>query len=245
MGQSPYPVSGDAGVGALHPDEVRAADFRRLPGPSLERLRRLTGVTATASDVLDEVGLSLVVPSDVLALRTGPALVVGQVLTLRYLPERRSASHPELRRGPSRLAHHTVFAMAQPGDVVVVEVAGSAAVSVLGGLAAQGAAQAGIAGCIVDGGIRDLDQVRASGVPVWSRVVTPRPGKWRVEAVAVNVPVACGGVQVHPGDVVIADETGICFVPADAAEAAIDRIAEVGRREEDELGSAGSHRGRR
>jgi 4-hydroxy-4-methyl-2-oxoglutarate aldolase len=206
----------------------------------MAKLRRMTGVTATASDVLDELGFSLTVSSGVIGLRSAPALVVGHALTIRYLPERRSSSNRELRQSVSRLAHHTVFAMTRPGDVVVVEVGGASTVSVFGGVAAQGAVAAGIAGCIVDGGIRDLEQIRSLRLPVWSRLVTPRTGKWRVEAVGINVPVTCGGVQVNPGDLVIADETGLCFLPMDVAEMAIERILEVGEQEKKQLAQAPS-----
>lgn len=244
MGAS-FPVSGDVGVGAFEPVQVQPADFRRLPRSMLNKLSQLTGLSATASDVLDELGLSLAIPSHLISLRTTAAAVVGHAVTIRYLPERRAPSHPELRHSLSRLAHHTAFALAAPGDVVVVEVGGSSDVSVLGGVAAQSAKQAGIAGCIIDGGIRDLEQIRSLDLPVWARVVTPRTGKWRVEAVGINQPVACGGVQVHAGDLVIADETGVCFVPVDVAEVAIQRILEVTQQEKKQLASTLSGRRRR
>ena len=119
-----------------------------------------------------------------------------------------------------------------------IEVGGMPAVSVLGGIGAQSASAAGLAGCVVDGAVRDLEQIQALGLPVWARTLTPKTGKWRVEAVAINAPIACGGVQVHAGDLVIADETGICFVPLEVAEAAIDRIVEVTRQEAEQLASS-------
>src|SRR5207247_8353670 len=120
---------------------------------------------------------------------------------------RRSSSHPELRQSQSRLTHHTAFAMAQPGDIAVIEVGGMPAVSVLGGIGAHSAVRAGLAGCIVDGGIRDLEQIQSLGVPVWARTLTPRTGQWRVEAAAMNQQVAGGGVQVHAVERVMTDET--------------------------------------
>jgi len=238
VGSSLIPVSGDVGTGTFKPADVRPADFKRIPREKLEGLTRLSGLSSTASDVLDELGYALAVSSDVLALRTGPARIAGQALTIRYLPERRAMSHPELRNSQSRLTHHAAFAMAQPGDVAVIEVGGMPAVSILGGIGAQSAAKAQLAGCIVDGAVRDLEQIQLLGLPVWARTLTPKTGKWRVEAVAINAPIACGGVQVHAGDLVIADETGICFVPLDLAEGAIDRILEVTREEAEQLASA-------
>lgn len=238
LGSSLIPVSGDVGTGTFQPSDVHPADFKRIPRHKLQALVEVSGLSSTASDVLDELGYALSVSTDVLGLRTGPVRVAGQALTIRYLPERRSTSHPDLRRSQSKLAHHAAFAMAQPGDVAVFEVGGMPAVSVLGGIGAQSAAAAGLAGCIVDGAVRDLEQIQLLGLPVWARTLTPKTGKWRVEAVAINAPIACGGVQVHAGDLVIADETGICFVPLDVAEAAIDRILEVTRQEAEQLASA-------
>jgi 4-hydroxy-4-methyl-2-oxoglutarate aldolase len=238
LGSSLIPVSGDVGTGTFQPGDVRPADFKRISRQRIKSLGELTGLSSTASDVLDELGYALSVSTDVLGLRTGAVPVVGQALTIRYLPERRSTSNPDLRRTQSRLTHHAAFAMAQPGDVAVIEVGGMPEVSVLGGIGAQSAAAVGLAGCIVDGGIRDLEQIQGLGLPVWARTLTPKSGKWRVEAVAINAPVACGGVQVHAGDLVIADETGVCFVPIDVAESAIDRILEVTRQEAEQLASS-------
>src|SRR5438105_5657530 len=166
LGSSLIPVSGDVGTGTFQPGDVRPADFKRISRQRLESLGRLTGLSSTASDVLDELGYGLSVSTDVLGLRTGPARVVGQALTIRYLPERRSTSHPDLRRSQSKLTHHAAFAMAQRGDVAVIEVGGMPAVSVLGGIGAQSASAAGLAGCVVDGAVRDLEQIQALGLPV-------------------------------------------------------------------------------
>ena len=72
---------------------------------------------------------------------------------------------------------------------------------------------------------------------MWSRDVAPLTGKWRIQTVQINFPVEIAGVQVTPGDIVIADETGICFVPqeiaADVLKRAQEIIAAEGRRQED------------
>ncbi len=203
------------------------AQFQRLPGGLLQRLRRLQGASPTTSDVLDELGFALAVPADVLVPRSPEGVVAGQVLSVRYLPERRAFASSEVRHRPSRLAHHSVYALAEPGDVVVIDAHGTSGLSVIGGIAAQAARRAGVSGIVVDGAVRDLVEIRALGLPVWSRSLTPRTGKWRLEAVAINEPVMCGGVQVVPGDLMIGDESGICFIPVEAAEAAVNRILEV------------------
>jgi 4-hydroxy-4-methyl-2-oxoglutarate aldolase len=98
-------------------------------------------------------------------------------------------------------------------------------VSNLGGMSATIGHRQGEIGAIVDGGARDVDHSRAIGLPVWSRSISPLTGKWRVETVAINKPVTVCGVIVNPGDLVLADETGVCFIPR-------ERAAEVLRRAE-------------
>jgi 4-hydroxy-4-methyl-2-oxoglutarate aldolase len=66
---------------------------------------------------------------------------------------------------------------------------------------------------------------------VWSRWLTPRTGKWLLEASTLNLPVMCGGVQVHPGDVVVADHTGVCSFPVDVAETALRRLLDTAAQE--------------
>jgi 4-hydroxy-4-methyl-2-oxoglutarate aldolase len=228
-------VAGDETTGRAPGVDVATAAFARLAAQRLAQLRAVPGLTATASDVLDELGLRLAVPAGTLVPRSAGGPVAGHVVTLAYLPERRTPRRALEEAADPGLAHLTAFEAAEPGDVVVIDVRGSAGVSVLGGMATHAALAAGVAGCIVDGAIRDLGEIRAQGLPVWSRSVTPVTGKWRLQAVSVNRPVACAGVQVRAGDLALADETGICFVPAELAAQVTERVLEVARREAAEL----------
>jgi 4-hydroxy-4-methyl-2-oxoglutarate aldolase len=226
------PVAGDEQTGDYVPSEVVPRNREpRLGDDVLARLARVPGLTATASDVLDGLGCPLVVPGDVLVPRLESAAVAGHATTLRYLPERRCVHLPETRRTPPRLAHETAFEMCERGDVLVVDACGIAGTSTFGGMAAVTAVQHGVAGIVVDGAIRDLDEIREVGLPAWSRSITPRTGKWRLEAVAVNAPVCCGGQQVVPGDVVLADASGVCFIPTELTERAVAEIFAVAERE--------------
>ena len=76
-----------------------------------------------------------------------------------------------------------------------------------------------LAGVIVDGAVRDIEETRATGLPVYARGVTPRGGS-AYGAGEVNVPIACGGVIVNPGDIIVADRDGIAVVPP----AAVDEV---------------------
>jgi len=116
-----------------------------------------------------------------------------------------------------------VLALAQPGDVIVIACHGSPRTAMWGGLMTTLSLKAGVAGAIVDGAIRDVDEIRDLGFPIWYRSTVPRPSPTavhnRTEPVQVNVPVVVGEQVIAPGDIVVADENGIAVVPsADAAE---------------------------
>lgn len=192
------------------------------------------GVSATISDLLDRRGFQLAVPSRTLSLRTSHGRsIVGKSVTLRYLPERRNLG--EALDAGSQLAYRDAYAAAEPSNVIVVESPAGVWASTMGAIAAATAIDEGIAGCITDGGIRDVEQISGLGFPVWSRYVTPVTGKGRLEGAQINSPICCGGVQVHPGDVVVADETGICFIPEEISADVISAALEVSRRESREI----------
>jgi regulator of RNase E activity RraA len=90
---------------------------------------------------------------------------------------------------------------------------------VLGSEAAESLQRAGIVGAIVDGAVRDLEGLAKLRFGCWTSGRTPITGRWRLEAVAFGEPVAICGVQVRQGDIVVADDGGVAFVPADRFEA--------------------------
>jgi regulator of RNase E activity RraA len=107
---------------------------------------------------------------------------------------------------------HAAIYRAEPGAIVVVQ-AGDVDYAMAGGNVCAVAQQRGIAGFIIDGVIRDVDEVRQAQFPVYARGVVPVPGK-KQKLGTLNQPVVCGGVTVNPGDMVVADEEGIAVIPA-------------------------------
>ena len=110
---------------------------------------------------------------------------------------------------------HAAIYQAQPGDIIVVEADPEYAVA--GGNVCAIAQKRGVAGFIVDGVVRDLAEIRTMEFPVFARGVIPKPGAKKCLA-PLNQPVICGGVTVHPGDIVVADEEGIAVIPVDKAD---------------------------
>ena len=107
---------------------------------------------------------------------------------------------------------HAAIHRAPPGSIIVVE-AGDMDYAVAGGNVCAVAQRRGIVAFVVDGVIRDLGEVRAIGFPVFARGVIPFPGS-KLAATPLNAPVRCGGVEVNPGDIVVADEEGVVVTPS-------------------------------
>ena len=98
-------------------------------------------------------------------------------------------------------------------DTVLVMNLGGAEVSTFGGLAALTVSQRNAAGVVIDGACRDVEDLRATGLSVASRHVTPRSGRGRMTIVSRGGPVVCGGVTVKHGDLIVIDDTGIAVIP--------------------------------
>jgi regulator of RNase E activity RraA len=121
-------------------------------------------------------------------------------------------------RPGDNLMVHKALQLADPGDIIIVSTNGNTTSAVFGELMCRTAVARGLGGLVVDGAIRDAEGITALGFPAFSRTVTPGgcdkdgPGE-------INVPVSCGGVAVHPGDIVVGDRDGIAVVSrAEAAE---------------------------
>lgn len=107
--------------------------------------------------------------------------------------------------------------VAQPGDVVVIDAGGETETSIFGGLMGSLFKNRGVVGAIVEGACRDTDELRDMGFLIFSRAVTARGThtmfSGRKDDVELNLPVQCGGIVVHPGDLIVADEIGAVVVP--------------------------------
>jgi len=171
--------------------------------PQLLQRCRAIG-TSTWSDALDQCGIAGVVRG--LVQRSGHGRFAGFAVTAR---ERAGAlgSFPRAEFGVGQM-----IAAIAPGDVLMADV-GGADISTFGGLAALATQKRGAAAVVIDGGCRDVEEIRATGLWLASRSVTPTTGKTRLKLEALGEPVTIGGIPVKPGDLVAGDDTGIVVIP--------------------------------
>jgi len=155
--------------------------------------------------------------------RTG---IVDLPLT-RVVPGSRAA-------GPARTALcapgdntmvHALVAHARPGDVLVLTSAEPAPVAFVGDLLATQARAQGVAAVLVDGAVRDLDELADLGLPIWTRFVRAQ-GATKGGVGKLDVPVVVGGVEIRPGDLVVMDGDGAVVVPTDRVEAVLSAARE-------------------
>lgn len=128
------------------------------------------------------------------------------------------------------------LSVAKKGDAIVVDACGETETSVWGGLMSGLCMQKGVAGAVVDGAVRDIDEIRDIGFPLWARAVVPRsthsPYSKRLEPIEINVPINCGGVLVYPGDIILADEIGVVVISKENAENVLAKAKELAQNEE-------------
>jgi regulator of RNase E activity RraA len=127
----------------------------------------------------------------------------------------------EVAGGDNAGVHEAIDTL-RPGDVLVVNGHGVRDRALVGELIAERLRARGCVGLVIDGAVRDVGDLEELGFPVFARAVTPA-GPYRNGPFRVGVPVAIGGVVVHPGDVIVADGDGVAVVPAAEAAAVLDR----------------------
>ena len=120
----------------------------------------------------------------------------------------------------------------EPGSVIVIAINGEPNVAVWGGLMTAGAVANKHAGAILDGGVRDLTEIRRDyDFPIFARSVSPGTTLGRHKTLNANIPIPVGDVMVHPGDLIVADIDGVIVVPKDQVAAVLEMAQEIDARE--------------
>jgi regulator of RNase E activity RraA len=190
---------------------MEIGEIKRPPPALIEAYRKVN--SSTISNALDRLGLNGVMRN--IKPVWSEFTLVGCAFTVWETTGELGAFPPEeLRLG-------ALIDALEPGDVAVID-NGGAPVSTFGGVAAVGAAARQAAGIVVDGAVRDIEQIRACGLPAFARHVVPMTGKGRIRFLAMNVAIRVDGILVRPGDIVVGDANGVVCVGADIAEKVLE-----------------------
>ena len=200
-------------TGRIAPERIRLLKTPRPPDGTVERFLAIGDPTGLTADAMDELGIAPgAIGASVLKPTIPGTTMVGPAITVRNVLQRADPL-AGARAGVNRMAEFEAHNLATPGDVLVIQ--GVANISNMGGISALTGKRQGEAGAVVMGGIRDIAHSRMVGFPLWSSEVSPVTGKWRIETVEINGSVQIGEMRVEPGDLVVADDSGVCFIPRD------------------------------
>ena len=183
--------------------------------PIIERLAKLD--TCAVSDGMDRLGLKGAT-FGVRPMWPCPK-IVGRAVTMKIKPV--GLEKPKQHLGTAAIV------AANPGDVIVVDNGGRPDSSCWGGLLSLAAKAKEISGIVIDGACRDIDESRDIGFPVYARAVIPMTARNRVMQESFNQEIQFAGVQVHPGDLIIADGSGVVVIPHDKEEEVVKEAEAV------------------
>ena len=186
-----------------------------------DRLTQLS--TTNLSDALESMQLSGGV-FGVNRTWEGCEKIVGEAVTVKLMPVDGTPSK-------THLGVNAIEA-ASKGDVIVVDNGGRIDVSCWGGVLATGAKMKGISGVVIDGACRDVDDYAELGFSVYARGSVVATARGRIKEACTNAPVRFAGVEVCPGDIVMADRSGIVFVPHGKMEAVLEKAEQLLAKEE-------------
>lgn len=189
--------------------------------PEVERLRALD--TCVVSDALDALGIDGVIEGVV--PRWEGARAAGRAVTMQLAEGSAPAGQPKVHLGVRAIL------AASPGDVIVVANGGRTDMGSWGGLLSVAASQRGVAGVVTDGACRDVDEAREMSFPVFARGAAARTARGRIHEQSCNEPVRIGSLTVRPGDVILADGTGVVVIPADRTAAVLREAEQIAARE--------------
>ena len=179
-----------------------------IPRPSPDAVERLRGCrSCDISDVMNRSGTML----GIHAVYQPMARVVGPAITV---------SIPAGGINMVKLG----IQQAQAGDVMVVTAQGAATTAMLGGNISLGMQRRGIMAFVIDGAVRDVSEIRDLQFPTFARAVVAAASDLGGPLGEINFPIACGGVVVNPGDIIVADEDGIVVVPPAFADEVVEAV---------------------
>ncbi|MDN6640301.1 MAG: RraA family protein [Tetragenococcus sp.] len=124
-------------------------------------------------------------------------------------------------RPADNLMLHKAIDLAQEGDIIIVDTGGTTDYSILGDLMSSSAFKKNIGGIVIDGAIRDIDELIEKQYPVFAKAISPSVGD-KDGPGEINYPISCGGIVVMPGDYIVGDQNGVVVIPPELADEIIE-----------------------
>ena len=185
----------------------------------------LKGVsTATLTTVLLKKGLRNVWMRGTRPIRPGQPRMVGEAFTLRFVPAREDLATPASWASP--ISTRAAIEAMPEGCIAVADAMGVLDAGIFGDILCARMAKRGVAALVTDGVMRDAAGVLGTGLPVWCDGIAAPPSVAGLTFVGWQEPIACGGVAVFPGDVVVVDEDGAVLIPAASLDAVLAEAPE-------------------
>jgi regulator of RNase E activity RraA len=193
----------------------------------IETLSRVT--TATITTVLLKKGLRNVWLRGARPIRSGQPRLVGRAFTLRFVPAREDLATPESWGSP--ISTRAAIEDMPAGCIAVVDAMGVQDAGIFGDILCARMARRGITALVTDGVVRDVQGVLGTNLPVWCSGAAAPASVAGLTFVAWQQPIACGGVAVFPGDVMVCDDDGAVLIPAALLEHVLQEAPEQERLE--------------
>jgi regulator of RNase E activity RraA len=185
--------------------------------------------TATLTTVLLKKGLRNVWIRGTIPIRPGQPRLVGRAFTLRFVPAREDLATPESWGSP--ISTRAAIEDMPAGCIAVADAMNVTDAGIFGDILCARMAKRGISALITDGVVRDMAGVLGTGLPVWCRGAAAPASVTSLTFVAWQQPIACGGVAVFPGDVIVVDQDGAVLIPANLLDEVIPLAVEQERLE--------------
>ena len=218
--------------GGVPQESIKKIKYPRIPKSIVDEFMALEDLTGSISDVLDTLGINGAIPGSYLSPLTPGSKIAGTAITLRSIPERKTATKGLIDKDYIRMATRDTHYLAEPGDILVADFGGNLDISNMGGQSVAVAQSCGVVGAVVNGAVRDIPSFRARNFPAWSLGVTPITGKCRMQAVEINGPATLRDVLVEPGDLIVGDDSGVCVIPADKVNFVLEKCKSIIKEEE-------------